>query len=120
MERVRIRLLGWSALNSISDMITSETWACCKSSPGFSLIELRAVIAIIAILAVLLPSALAKAKDKAIRTICMNNEKQLYIRMHMDCDDNKDFLPSLQQEVPGPGIFRWTNRQQFGISSSKS
>jgi hypothetical protein len=42
----------------------------------------------------LLP-ALAAAKEKAKRTICMNNEKQLYLSLHMYCDDNKDNLPVL-------------------------
>src|SRR5881394_2327852 len=75
------------------------TWPC----RAFTLIELLVVIAVVAVLAALLLSTLARAKVEAQQTACISNFRQWGMAMQMYLDDYDNVMP---RESYGLGVKR--------------
>ncbi len=83
---------------------------------AFTLIELLVVIVVIGILAGLLLPVLARAKEKARRTTCLNNEKQLNLGWQMYAGDAADQLVVNDVDVSGAVARSTTNSWVIGNS----
>ncbi|MDB6125847.1 MAG: N-terminal cleavage protein [Pedosphaera sp.] len=75
------------------------------SNRAFTLIELLVVIAIIAILAALLLPALAKAKEKGKRVVCLNNLGNVAKACFIYGSDNSEVLFSARPQPSAPTTF---------------
>lgn len=87
---------------------------------AFTLIELLAVIAIVAILASLLLPALGRAKATAHRAKCMSNLRQLGLAAQMYWDDNEDQCFRYRGAFTNNGVVYWFGWLEQGAEGQRA
>ena len=87
---------------------------------GFSLIELLAVIGVIAILAALLLAVLSSAKARVRRTVCLGNLRQINLGVRIYADDANDTAPGLPKGQPVWFRYRELLQTYLGLSGPPS
>ena len=90
--------------------------------PGFTLIELLVVITVIGVLAALLLPVLSRAKNRARRTQCLNNVRQINLAVRMYADDHKDaiVLPSGFGYYADSHSYKASVKSYFGLKGEAS
>jgi prepilin-type N-terminal cleavage/methylation domain-containing protein len=84
---------------------------------AFTVIELLVTLAIIAILATVLASALSRPRSTAHQTVCKNNLRQIGLALHLYLSDHACYpLTATYPPAPG-GLVRWFEQLEIYSAS---
>lgn len=83
-----------------NDVLKIRAGKIFSAAKYFTLIELLVVIAIISILACMLLPALKKAREIAISSLCLNQEKTMGLSILMYCNDYNGWIPVQTTDKP--------------------
>src|SRR6266545_5304330 len=115
-ERRRHELLTFVRARTAPEELLPEFRGRQTGRDGFTLIDLLALIAIMAVLASLLLPALAKGGPSGQGLQCMNNLKQLAVAWRMYASDNNDRLVGAQRDIIG--LPNWPTWMTGGLDFS--
>jgi prepilin-type N-terminal cleavage/methylation domain-containing protein len=87
---------------------------------AFTLVELLVVIAVIAILAAMLLTALGVARNRARRTVCENNLRQIAVGVRTYADDYHDTSPDAGQGQRVWSLYRQMVQSYVGVNGAPS
>ncbi|HET6248333.1 MAG TPA: prepilin-type N-terminal cleavage/methylation domain-containing protein [Tepidisphaeraceae bacterium] len=86
-----------------------------KCKPGFTLVEILVVLAIVSVLLALLLPALGRAREQVKLTTCQNNLRQLAMGFRMYAQANNEHYPySAPNAMPEDWIYWQSNRNIMG------
>jgi prepilin-type N-terminal cleavage/methylation domain-containing protein len=83
-----------------------------RPAPGFTMVELLNVIAIIAIMAAILFPVFAQARESARRASCRSNLAQIVVGLHLYARDYDGRFPPKDDELR-PLVYPYLNQQQL-------
>ena len=102
-------------------MVECVMIARSNAKEAFTLVELLLVIAIIAVLAALLLSAVGRGKARAQRAVCTSNLRQISLGVRLYSDDSEDVPPGARTNALDPfSAFKRLMKNYVGLEGASS
>ena len=93
LQTAQMRITRQRAKSTVTAGLPNRGFVARFGLRGFTVVELMAVVATIAILVSLLCAALEQTRNKALRIACLDNLKQLNLAWQMYTEDYEGYLP---------------------------